>query len=192
MRLDQTDDCYYAREYISRGGFNASEANQLISNFKKLPSTRKTWQWPHKERAILRFATELARIIPGGMTVAAIPTSKREDDPEYDSRLDDTLRLLHRSNKTIRVEHPFEVIESHQSAHTGGDRSPEEIYRMLRWKGLDPEIRAIMLVDDVITTGSHFKACQRLIREEHGSDVDITGVFWAKTVWPEVEFDILI
>lgn len=80
------------------------------------------------------------------------------------------------------------VSESHQPVHSGGDRNPEEFYSFLKWKGLRTSPAHIVLVDDVITSGAHFKACQRLIHEHH-PDIEIAGVFWAKVIWPEIEFD---
>jgi hypothetical protein len=187
--LEDSDQCYYAREYISRGGYSASEANQLISNFKKAPDKKQTAQWEWKERAILQFARELRLLLNDGSTVAAIPTSKREDDPQYDSRLDDVLKTLRQFLPALVIERPFEVTESHQSAHTGGGRGPEEFYQLLKWKGLRFVPPQIVLIDDVITSGSHFKACQRLINEHHPA-IEIAGVFWAKVIWPEVDLEI--
>src|SRR5690349_8909263 len=73
--LDPDDICYYAREYTSHGGFSASEANQLVSNFKKKPSTRNTYQWNHKVRAVCQFARELESVLPPDSTLCFIPTS---------------------------------------------------------------------------------------------------------------------
>ena len=189
IRLQDADACYYAREYISHGGYSASEANNLIINLKKPPDKRDTPQWKWKVRAIEQFANELGQLLPDDISVAAVPTSKRRDDPEYDSRLDDALNILHGQRNKIMIEAPFEMIESHQSAHTGGERSVEEFYRLLQWRGFQQVPELIVLVDDVITTGAHFKACQRMIREYH-PEVEIAGAFWAKVVWPEVDLDI--
>jgi hypothetical protein len=36
------DEIYYAREYIAHGGYQASETNDLIFNFKKPPEKKTT------------------------------------------------------------------------------------------------------------------------------------------------------
>ncbi len=57
--LEASDDCYYARDYISSGGFESSETNQLISNFKKTIIAKGTTQWRYKQAAVQQFPTEL-------------------------------------------------------------------------------------------------------------------------------------
>jgi predicted amidophosphoribosyltransferase len=184
VRLEPTDVCYYAREYISGVGYKGSECNQLISNFKKPTAKRANhYEWQHKVNAMRKFAEELARALRDGTQVACIPTSKCRTDPDYDSRLDDTLRLLGQKRPTLKIVQPFHAIQTLQAAHLGGDRNIEAFYRNLAWDGgLTGNL--LVLIDDVITTGSHFKACQRKI-QEYQPGFKVVGVFWAKTVWPD-------
>ena len=53
--------------------------------------------------------------------------------------------------------------------------------------------RGIVLFDDVLTTGKHFKCCQRRLREALGTAVPIKGVFVARRVLsdPSLDFDIV-
>lgn len=184
VRLSEGDECYYARRYVSGGKFGASEANQLIRNFKKPPDRRSKVEWKYKVHAIEQFAAELGQFIERG-SLCAIPGSKRRDDRAYDSRLDDVLDILSSRNRQIIVERPFEVTVSHRATHDGGERSAESFYAMLRWTGFKKKPRDVILIDDVITTGCHFKACQRMIQERFPR-VKVYGVFWAKVFWIRV------
>src|ERR1017187_2561401 len=62
--LNAEDDCYYFMEYTSRKPFKYSSANSFISNLKKHPKTRGTWQWKHKRLAIKTAAETLMRELP--------------------------------------------------------------------------------------------------------------------------------
>jgi hypothetical protein len=182
--LDGSDNCYYAREYISNGGFKASETNQLISNFKKPVTARGTGQWQYKEAAIRQFAKELLEVLPDDAIIAQIPSSKCKTDPAYDSRVIDGLRLVMKRKPSIRLVEPIEAVASTQAAHLGGTRNPLTIYNNLRWSGgLPDNANHIIFVDDVITTGAHYKACKRIVLENH-TNIQVVGVNWARTVWP--------
>jgi len=182
--LEDEDCCYYARDYISRGGYGASEANQLITNLKKPTKRKGTLEWPHKIRAIKQFALELSNALKDGVTVTSIPTSKKREDPDYDPRLEMTLGVLAKRRKKIIIEFPIIRRETIQAAHHGGKRNPNMIYKSLQWVGFKKVPEHIVLIDDVITSGSHFKACQRLIMEHH-PEISVSGLFWGRTVWPE-------
>jgi hypothetical protein len=69
-----------------------------------------------------------------------------------------------------------------QAAHLGGVRDPSSFYDNLAWSGIGPSNGAIVLIDDVITSGSRFKACQRLLVEKVPG-ILVYGLFWAKSVW---------
>ena len=182
----EKERCYYAREYVSGGGWKASEANRLITNFKKDPEKRGTPEWYHKERAIEQFAQELTIVLGANHVVAPIPSSKRLDDPGYDSRLDDTLKRLATLRSDVTCVNPFSVIASTEPYHLAGgikSRDPKEIYRNLEWTGLPENVPHLILIDDVLTSGAHFVACKRLVQEHHPV-LPVLGVFWAKTIWP--------
>lgn len=183
--VDADDVIYYAREYISQGGYAASEANQLIHNLKKDPLRKGKPDWRYKRLAIEQFAAELARALKDGVLIVPIPSSKTPSDPEYDGRMDDVVAEVARIKPTIRVERPFGIARSTVPVHAGGERHPDEIYANLTWHGLVNPSKPIILVDDVITTGGHFKACQRMIGVHHPTH-QVCGVFWAKTVWRDV------
>ncbi len=185
--LECDDECFYARDYISHGGYSASEGNHLIKNLQKHPSKRGTPEWPHKVRAIDQFARELTTVLPADAVVASIPSSKVRTDPEFDSRLEDTLARLVELVPSIGIETPIARAVTAQALHHGGTRRVNHVVQSLQWLGFsDPDDlpNYIVLIDDVITTGSTFKACQRLIHQQYPT-LKVYGVFWARTVWPE-------
>jgi len=185
--LQDGDECFYARDYIAEGGYKASEANQLISNFKKEVSKRGRPEWRYKVDSITQFANELYSIIPSDFVVAHIPSSKRKADADYDSRLDDVLRELKGFNSTLTIVEPFTVKNTLIKTSYGGERKQSVFYNNLQWQGgLPAGLQSIILVDDVITSGAHFKACKQLLTEKL-PQLKVYGVFWAKTVWPENE-----
>lgn len=177
------DRCFYARDYVSEGGYAASRANQLIINFKIPPAKRNAARWRYKSSAIKQFALELSHILPENAVISGIPTSRIPDSSDYDSRLEDTLQLVQERCSTIRLEQPLEMSESILSAHEGGARDPDIIRQFLIWNGFSEPTDHLILIDDVITTGGHFKACKAVILEHH-PNVEVIGVFWSRTVWP--------
>src|ERR1700677_1997602 len=180
--LSAADECYYARDYVSHGSYKSSPGNGLITNFKKDVSRKGKREWQYKVDAINKFAAELKPLLPNGMAVAHIPSSKCKTDPQYDSRLEDTLRALKRLNASLIIESPLTSKNTVQASHLGGDRNPEIFYNNLAWVGLSQPTTTLVLIDDVITTGAHFKACQRKLTEQ-SPGIRVLGVFWAKTVW---------
>jgi hypothetical protein len=185
--IDPDDYCSYAREYISGGGYKASETNNLVSNFKKEPSKRGTYQWKYKIQAIDRFADELARAFEPdeSYNVCAIPPSKVVGDPEYDSRFEDLFWRLRLIRPKIRICNAITRAYSVEAAHARASRPTiDEVYQSLRWDTEYDDLDYLILIDDVLTAGTSFKACERLIRE-HLPHVDfVAGLFWARRVFP--------
>lgn len=185
--LDDNDECYFARDYLPGRGYAASESNDLINNFKKPIDRKGRPEWRYKVLAIERFAYELSMALPDDFDgiVTCIPSSTRKDDPQYDSKLDETLSILKRLKPNIQIEYPISIASSVIPSHLGGQkRRPEVIYANLNWEGLRGNSDVILLVDDVITTGAHFKACQKIIKE-NCPQIRVIGLFWAKAKWVE-------
>lgn len=179
------DECYYAREYTSGAGFGVSLCNDLIQNFKKSPDKRGTDQWQYKENSIRRFAKELASLFTKDKqyTVCTILTSKRRGSPNYDDRFDQVIAELKGHHPSIIYEEPIELIDDSKSAsREGGPRDASSIIKSYRWTGFKNGIPPLVIVlDDVITTGGHFKASKQVIHAHH-PEIRVIGVFWAMTV----------
>lgn len=179
--LDQEDECYYAREYVSRGGYAASEANQLIHNLKKPIDRRGRSEWKYKTAAIEQFASELAEMLPPGAFITDIPTSHSAGDPAYDDRLVQVLTATARLRHDVSYVKLLTCRQSIGAAHLGGSRSPDALFPNLNWCGEAAEQSAVFIVDDVIGSGGHFAACKRLIRD-HWPQCRVIGVFWARVI----------
>lgn len=99
------------------------------------------------------------------------PTSKTQDHPEYDSRLEDVLKALTDARPGISYVRPIVRRVSTVPQHKRDERQKtSEIYANLS------------LVDDVVTIGRTYAACRRLIHE-NVPGIKTFGVFWARTVW---------
>ena len=185
--LTAEDACYYLGEYTARAGYGYSLSNNLISNFKKSVERRGRPEWYYKEQAILTAAnafrvavgqTQLDRI-----TFVPVPPSKAQNDALYDDRM---TRMLN----AIRPAPPLDIRElivqplSHDPAHLSDVRlGPTDLAAGYNVDVdlLVPEPEVVAVVDDVLTTGSHFKAVQRLLKA-HFTAVPVIGLFIARRV----------
>jgi hypothetical protein len=183
--FDDTDDkrCIFARDY--RPGAHKHGEYQPVFNFKIPPSACKSdhRKQSYKTEATEKFASELTNLFTDkNCYVAIVPSSKTPDHPEYDDRFE---RLLDMLDKSTAVNYIQPIISkfSRGALHFRGGRSVDTIYSNLQWCNvmIPDEISTIFLIDDVLTTGATFKACQRLIYE-NSKITSVLGVFWAKTV----------
>lgn len=184
VHLNENDQCFYAREYISGGGYACSEANSLMNNFKKPVSKRGSGEWYYKERAIKQLARELAPTLVEGFPIFCVPQSKTKDHPEYDPRFD-MLFVELRSLKNMIVTAPIRYSSSQMAAHDGGTRTPEVIKSNYIWDGFGDTCPGLVyIIDDVLTTGGHFRACKDFVLE-HCPDTKVLGYFFCKAVFAD-------
>jgi predicted amidophosphoribosyltransferase len=169
--------------------------NQLVLNFKKSLDKRGTAQWKYKERAVGEAATAFRTALTGNLldcvTLVPIPPSKAKTDPLYDDRL---VRMLH----AIRPRTPLDVRElilqrvSTVAVHDQENRPrPEEIRAnyAIDQTLLNPKPQNIALVDDVLTTGAHFRAACAVVKQVF-PNVPIVGLFIARRVPEAEEFEL--
>ncbi len=176
------DECFYAREYTPGGRYDASECNNLIVNFKKPGDRRDTFEWRHRERAVQAFASELADWLPQRILVTFIPPAKLSSNPDYSWRFEDTFKALRGLRPDLELATMLQWREERRESHHGPRPSENELFDNLVL--LQPEriyaARVTCLIDDVLTNGAHFKACQRKI-QEFAPGHRVVGVFWART-----------
>lgn len=184
--LQGTDDCHFYLEYTSRRGFSYSDTNAFILNLKKKMSTQGTWQWAHKRRAIKDAARLLGTTLPQewvqNSTFVPIPPSKARNDPEYDPRM---TQILHEVGGLDVRELIFQT-ESLEATHNLEDR--HTIQDLLRVYKIDETLAAprpthIILLDDVVTGGTHFKAAKHVL-ETRFRGIPVAGVFLARRIFP--------
>lgn len=60
--LEDNDYCYFLGEYASGQGFEYSQMNQEINNFKKPVDRKKRPEWRYKEDAISKIAFWMASV----------------------------------------------------------------------------------------------------------------------------------
>lgn len=190
--LEDGDHCYFFGEYTAGAGHAYSETNQLIHNLKKSIDRRGTAQWRYKGIAIAQAAQLLRGAIKpeARVTFVPIPPSKVKDDPLYDDRL---IQILHATCEGRPAE-CRELLLQRQSvtaAHLSDVRpTPDDVAANYRIDEAlaEPAPDTIFLLDDVLTTGCHFKAAERIILERFPR-ANIVGLFIARRVPKSVDPD---
>jgi len=181
--LEPSDLCFYLKEYTSYAGFSHSYANDLIQNFKKPMDRRGTPEWKWKLwaiREITRLFIEAHPETPNlsHIIFVPIPPSKVKTDELYDDRIVQvTSAFCEARNGDFREI--LSIKENVEASHEAGQRPrPVEIEANLQ---LNPDLcqsfkDVIILVDDMITTGAHFKACQNKLKTVFPNAI-IKGMF---------------
>lgn len=192
--LTPDDTCYFLGEYTARRGYAFSATNDLIINLKKPMDRRGRSEWGYKQWAIQRAAESFRNAISplqlDAITFVPVPPSKAKTDPLYDDRL---LQMLH----LIRPAPPLDIREliiqnsSMNAAHESDDRpSQEELESayVVDKNLLHAPKATIAVVDDLLTTGTHFRAMKAVILREL-PDTHIVGLFIARRAPDTSEFD---
>ncbi len=164
--LDTTDECYFIDEYDS---FNGTGMKPQILSLKR-----------GNESAIVGLTQQLASALPlewcTNYTFVPMPASSGATSP---------LRLL---LGRLHVEDTRDLlmqIEDTPSSHNGWRPTPQERAKFLRLNELevDPEPEAVVIVDDVLATGSHFRAAKMILRQRW-PHMRVIGVLLARACWP--------
>ena len=185
--LDSDDQCFYLGEYTARRGFAFSATNNLILNLKKSPDLRGTEQWKWKERAIRQAGQALREVLSepwlSTATLVPIPPSKTTGHPSYDDRILRVLQVLG-AGMGLDIRELVLQTESVTAAHDSESRPrPWEIAENYH---IDEDLAApepvqFGVFDDLLTTGSHFKAMKIALMERFPG-VLVTGIFIARRV----------
>jgi len=203
MRLLQIDDatrgdhrylavedyCLYQGEYTARGGFGCSPMNDMILNIKKSVTRRGRQEYQYKERDIRRagevFRAALSAEALATVTFVPVPPSKAITHPEYDNRIE--LILAHMAEGSAADVRQLVIQNgsyepSSQAALRGGERMHAD--DLIALYAIDeaiaaPAPRRIFIVDDVLTTGSHFVAMKTVLRRRY-PEAWIGGLFIAR------------
>lgn len=184
--LTEDDRCYFLGEYTARQGYAYSPTNDLILNFKKPPDRRGRPEWRYKEQAIQRAATAFRRAFgaePPRMLFVPMPPSKARDDPRHDDRVARMLRSIW-PDRVVDVREIIIQSESTDAVHDSPARpTPQQIEAAYRIdeRLTTPRPAFIAVVDDVLTTGAHFRAAQSVLAACFPA-VQIVGLFIARRV----------
>ncbi len=191
--LAASDHCAFLAQYLGGKGYQAGGCNQLIRNFKCEPSVARSnlRRQQYKQQAIATLAQWLRGAVTREeaecYTWVPIPPSKRRGDPDFDDRLSRTLSLAFDAYD-VDVRGLLYQVQSTVPDHAGQARlSAQALYDILR---LDVEAligrpirERIALFDDVLTSGKHYKCCERRLREALPC-TPIAGVFLMRRALP--------
>ncbi len=185
------DLCYYLHEYTPTGGsapLHYSAVNQLIINFKINPLQHHRLH--HKNDAIKKCVTDfrgallprLATLGHGSVSFVPVPPSKVKSHPEYDDRV---LRLAREVAAGTSIEVAELIIQSasyapsHLASSSGAARmQPSNLRQLYALSGGTPRSN-VFIFDDMITAGSHFRACKDILQQSH-PNIRIFGIFIAR------------
>jgi predicted amidophosphoribosyltransferase len=116
-------------------------------------------------------------------TLVPIPSSKTREDADYDDRV---ARILYEVGRGLETDVRELVVMTRSVAHShlqAGRVSISELVENMQIAGelAEPEPTVMGIVDDVLTTGRHFKAVQQVLQRRFPV-VPIIGVFIARRV----------
>ncbi|WP_140636172.1 hypothetical protein [Methylibium rhizosphaerae] len=190
--LAPDDECYFLHEFTARKGFGFSPGNQFIFNFKKSPTKRLEAQYQHKVKAI-RWAIATYRSIFDqvagvyeGATFSPIPPSKASDHAEYDDRMWQVVSGICEgkgadARELIRQRGSYEA--SHLGGEAGSRIKPTQLQGLYELPGGPPKA-LVMLFDDVLSAGCHFRAAKSAILAAYPA-TRVVGFFLARRVLPD-------
>lgn len=177
--LNEDDECFYYCTYTP-GGFSVSPHNSMVANFKKDISHKGNTDWHYRDKAIEKFALMLHSTLKSRQyTIIPCATSKPRNSPNFNNRLDETANILKSLNYDVQfcLDTAIEVEPTHKG---GARRDPIEITRNTNWtEPTKTPNQTIILVDDVFTTGAHFRAYKDIILS-HYPFCNVIGIFLAK------------
>jgi hypothetical protein len=185
-RLEATDECYFVGEYTARAGYSHSATNDLIHNLKKGMERKDRPEWRYKTWAITTAASQLRTSLnPDYLRVATfvpVPPCRAKGDPLHDDRM---VQILQQLGVGVDARELVVQVESYDPSHGAANvrPGPEELYQNYRSdRGcIRPAPTSIAVIDDVLTTGAHYKAMQRILNETF-PEVPLIGVFLARRV----------
>ena len=188
--LDPTDRCFYVWEYTAGKDYSFSSTNQLIKNLKITRSeiTQSPGRSQHKRAAIEHAAATLRKLIPKGFveqraTFVPIPGAKARGDTDFDDRI---LQVLSNAFGQLDadIRDLLSLDRSTASDHTADDRlTYEELRSITRLaRGTEKPPRPVIVVlDDVLNSGKHFRVAQQLLRTRF-PETEIRGIFIARCI----------
>ena len=192
--LAADDVCYFIGEYTARQGYAYSDTNQLIVNFKKPLERRGRPEWRYKKVAIQQAAAAFRRgLNPEAferLTFVPIPPSKARDDPLHDNRLTQMLQAI-QDQPPLDIREIIVQTESTDAVHGLEERPcPEQIAALYRIDETlsTPVPGIIAVVDDLLTTGAHFRAAHSILSERFPA-IQVIGLFIARRVPNTADLD---
>jgi predicted amidophosphoribosyltransferase len=160
--LDMTDECYFTADY--HGCYRDSIKPTILS-------LKRGHGW-----AIAQLARQLTLVLPhewtNAYTFVPMPPSSGSTSP------------LHSVVRQLRLRDTRELITQiydTPASHNGWRPTPEQRVRLMRLNNLEtePKPQAVVIIDDVLATGSHFRAAKMIVRERW-PQMRVIGLFIAR------------
>jgi hypothetical protein len=188
--LTPADECYFFGEYTAGAGYAHSRTNSIINNLKKKPILKSTWQWRHKEEAILECAAAISANLKldhlPQIVFVPIPPSKCPNNPDYDDRV---TRIARAISPNADVREVIVSIADREARHTKQDhRDPNALRAILRIREelVINHRPFVILLDDVVTTGCSFHVCKAMLSKVLPEST-VVGIFVARRAIPKTE-----
>lgn len=192
-----TDYCYYLLEYtkVPEGtkSWDLGPTNNLIANFKKKPDRRGLPEWRYKEQAIRDVGARLRRAVDATFptffqvaTLVPIPGSKCKSDPEHDPRMLEALQVMCAGVPGADLRELLVQTRSLPRAHESEVRPTiNDIAACcaVNETVAAPEPQVIVLFDDVLTSGAHYRAAHQVLGRRF-PEARVVGIFIARRVFP--------
>jgi len=165
--LTPEDECLFLYEYTAGLGWRGGSTNQLIHNLQKKKGDN---GYRYKSIAIhdcaKAFSATMHKDWIANTVSVPVPPSKLKMDPLHDVRMAQVCLAI-RNPSEPKVRELIEQIESTESFKGGHRLKPAELRANYQFneqllEGLPKEVG---IVDDVLTTGSHFRAIKDMIVE---------------------------
>lgn len=187
--ITSDDDIFFLWEYISGKGYEGGDVNRLILNLKKSPLDINTPGYHYKNDSILKIAKLLSTIDKMNYyTIVPIPPSKSKNDPGYDDRLIQILREWSRLSSTVQYMDLIYQNDSTNASHLSEQRLDQKTlfnnYRLDESLKLEKNRKIILIFDDILTTGSHYRAMANSLKAKFPNK-EIKGFFLARRVFPK-------
>ncbi|PRF87231.1 hypothetical protein [Burkholderia multivorans] len=179
--LRRDDLCWYCGDCTARGGVACSPIDELVSDFRKPVSRRGRPEYRHKTRAIQTVGRTFRNAFtPDAFrqcTFVPVPPSKARTAPEYDDRM--VLALGHmaalvQAELLIGADVRELVLqrESYVASHLNSAQHRMRPDDLIPFYEINEPIAAlhpthIIVVDDVLTTGSHFVAMKTVLQARY-------------------------
>ena len=194
--LKKDDQCLFCLEYTRGGGYQESQSNAFIMNFKKpVTKRKKQLEYKYKAKAIEMAANHFARVFMKykvDSVLVPVPPSKTKENPKHDDRM---LKMLQKVEHELKKNNNYHIkaielvqqVEDMYPVHKSEVRPT--IDELVRNYSVDTRLevskvvsgKVIFIVDDVLTTGAHFKAMQKAIKKHYSNKT--MGLFLARRIF---------
>jgi hypothetical protein len=184
--LTSEDECYFFMNYTPPVAENKTTENSHIMNFKKKMHRKGMGDWHYKQQAISEisdlFINNIPPIIATSSILVPVPPSIAKGDLMYDDRLVQLVSNYCKAKKDVEFREIVTLADSMTPTHED-EKSPEELMKLLEVDTtlIKPLKDQIVVIDDVLRHGAHYKAIKNLL-QPHFPSSQIIGLYIARTL----------